>query len=62
MKQEIKLGQKVMDTVTGFQGTVVVRAEYLDGEVTYYCVQPPVGEDGNLPEGEYFSANRLTHI
>lgn len=30
---KIKLGQKVKDTVTGFQGTVTMRAECLGGPV-----------------------------
>jgi hypothetical protein len=45
----IELGQKVKCKVTGFEGTVVTRAEYLHG-CARLGVQPPVGKDGKVPD------------
>lgn len=44
----IELGSFVRDCVTGFRGCVVVRAEWLGGDV-YYEVQPTVDKDGKMP-------------
>lgn len=35
---EIELGEKVKDIITGFTGTVVARAEYLNGCIQYQIV------------------------
>lgn len=35
---EIELGETVKDTITGFTGTVVARAEYLNGCIQYQIV------------------------
>lgn len=45
----MKLGQKVKDLVTGFEGTVVYLAYYLHGCVRVR-VQPPMGADGKIPD------------
>lgn len=54
----IELGQKVRDTVTGFEGIAVSRLEYLNGCVQY-LVKPKVGDDGKLPEGEWIDAQQV---
>ena len=45
----IKLGTKVRDRVTGFTGIVDNKAVFLYG-CTRVCIQPPVKEDGTIPE------------
>lgn len=40
---EAKLGQRARDIVTGTEGIITARAEYLNGCVRY-CVQPQVSE------------------
>ena len=56
--REIKLGEKVRDTVTGFEGIAVARVEYLNGCIQY-AVQARVSDDGKLPAVEYFDHQRL---
>lgn len=55
---EIRLGQEVRDTVTGFTGTATSRLEYLNGCVQYN-VRPRVREDGKFPDGEWIDAQQL---
>lgn len=54
----IKLGCKVRDTVSGFEGIVVARVEYLNG-CTQCAVLPKIGEDGKMPTAEYIDHQRL---
>jgi len=55
---EIKLGNKVRDKVTGYEGVATARVEYLNGCVQY-CVKPKVGSDGKMPEPEYIDVQQL---
>jgi len=52
------LGKKVKDTVTGFEGIITGRIEYISG-CLQYAVSPPVKEDGTKREGEWFDEQRL---
>lgn len=54
----IKLGQKVRDTITGFEGIAIVEARYLNGCVQF-CVKPTSLEKGKTIEGEYFDEGQL---
>jgi hypothetical protein len=57
---EIKLGQKVRDIVSGAEGVVVAKTEYLNG-----CVQfgvRPRSTDGTYPNTTYFDAEWLEVI
>jgi hypothetical protein len=56
-KQQIKLGQKVRDMVTGFEGIAVARIEYLNGCIQY-CVKPK-SQNGEMPEGQYIDHQQL---
>ena len=51
----VKLGDKVQDSISGFEGVAVSRTEYL-----YGCVR--VGVEGKKKPGEsyYFDEQRLT--
>jgi hypothetical protein len=55
--REIKLGYKVRDRVSGFEGIVTARLEYLNGCVQF-CVMPKVGKDGKV-DGIYFDSQQL---
>ena len=55
---EIKLGNKVRDKVTGYEGIATARVEYLNGCVQY-CVKPKVGSDGKMPDPEYIDIQQL---
>ncbi len=59
-KQEIKLGNKVRDIVTGFEGIATAKIEYLNGCIQY-CVKPKT-TDGKMPEGEYIDHQQLDVI
>lgn len=54
----IQLGQKVRDRVTGFEGIVVNKVEYLNGCIQF-CVKPRCGEDGKMSAGEYIDDAQL---
>ncbi len=49
----INLGDEVKDRVSGFQGIAYGRHTYLQG-CSRITVQPPVEEDGKLPESAVF--------
>lgn len=54
----IEMGNKVRDLVTGLEGIVTGRAEYLNGCVQY-SVKPPVGADGKMPEAWWLDEAQL---
>jgi hypothetical protein len=54
----IRLGQKLRDKVTGFEGIATARCEYLNGCVQY-CVLPPVDEKGERRDGIYIDQQQL---
>lgn len=56
--EQLKLGTKARDRVTGFEGTITGRAEYLTG-CTQYSLTPSVDDKGTLREGAWFDENRL---
>jgi hypothetical protein len=58
---KINLGDKCKDNVTGFEGIVTVRSEYISG-CTRVGLQPPVGSDGKIPEAQYFDEPMLTLV
>lgn len=52
------LGKKVIDRITGFEGTVTGHVEYLTG-CNQALVVPTVDEKGLLREGQWFDVQRL---
>jgi hypothetical protein len=58
MEFKIGLGSEVRDSVTGFQGIVTARAEFIAG-CRQYIVQPPVKKDGSIPENNWLDEERL---
>ena len=55
----IKLGDKVKDSITGFEGIVVARAEYLNGCVSCQ-VEAKELKDGVPLKAQWFDEQRLT--
>lgn len=49
---KFKLGQKVKDKVTGYQGIITGRTEWLNGCIRY-CIQAKKKKDGTIPETEH---------
>lgn len=57
MAKQIKLGQQVMDSLTGFNGLTMGKCEYLNGCVSF-LVQPPL-KDGAWVEAKWFDEQQL---
>ena len=60
MEQKIKLGQRVRDIVTHYEGIAVAHVEYLNGCIQYGV--KPLAKDGNMPEVEYIDYQQLEVI
>ena len=54
----IKLGQRVRDKITGFEGVVVCRTEWLNG-CTRLGVQATTLKDGKPLEAEHFDEEQV---
>lgn len=54
----VNLGDKVKDTVTGFEGVAVARHSYLFG-CNRISVQPPVNGEGKVPDTSTFDEPQL---
>lgn len=57
----IALGVKAKDKLTGFQGCVTGRCEYLTG-CNQYSLLPPAKDDGTFVEPRWFDEQRLEVI
>jgi len=53
----IKLGQKAKDKITGFNGIITGRAQYMYG--CEYCLKPQVSKENKMPEGQWFDEGRI---
>lgn len=54
----VKLGDKVTDSLSGFEGIATSRTEFLYGCVRIF-VEPKELKDGKPIEGQYFDEQRL---
>jgi len=55
---KIKLGTKVISTISGFMGIATSRAEHLNG-CNRYWIAPTVDKDGKLPDGLWLDEGEL---
>lgn len=53
----IKLGQKARDKITGFEGIITGRAQYLTG-CDQYALAPPA-RDGKIESSQWFDEGRI---
>lgn len=53
---QFELGQNLTDHITGFNGKVTARCEYINGEISY-CLER-AGQDGAVIK-EWFDERRL---
>lgn len=53
------LGQTAKDTITGFEGVITARAEYITG-CTQMLLQPALDKDGKFTEARWFDEDRIT--
>ncbi len=51
--KKIKLGDVARDTITGFEGTVVARTDWLNG-CSRFSLQPKGLHDGKIIEADWF--------
>jgi len=56
----IQLGQKARDKVTGFEGILVGRVQYLFG-CNQYSISPPA-KDGKVNDSQWFDEGRVEVI
>ena len=54
------LGKKAKDKITGFEGILTAKAQYLYG-CTQYCLTPPA-KDGKTLTSEWFDEGRIEVI
>lgn len=57
----IKLGQKVKDSITGFTGIATAHVKYLTG-CDQIGVTPPVDKEGKCPDTAFFDHTRLKAV
>lgn len=55
--RKLELGVEAQDKITGFQGIITAKIEYLTG-CDQYCLTPKT-KDGEVKENNYFDAGRL---
>jgi hypothetical protein len=55
----IRLGSKVKDVVSGFEGITTGRAEYLTGCAQYLVAPPGLDKDGKLKDAHWFDEGKL---
>ncbi len=56
----MKLGDRVIDSINGFSGIVVARAEYMYGCVRLLIEPCDLKADGDIKESQWLDEQRLT--
>lgn len=57
----MKLGDKVRDTISGFEGTAIARVEYLNS-CPRICIQGRVSDPSKAASAEYFDEAQVELI
>jgi len=55
----IKLGDKVKDSITDFEGVVIARIEYLNGCIRYSVQPTKLNEKGEIAETAWIDEQQL---
>jgi len=58
----IELGNKVRDNITGFEGIVVARTEWINGCIRFHVQPEKLTKDGKIIDDEWFDAQRLVVV
>ncbi len=58
----MKLGDKVRDSISGFEGIAIAKSEYLHGCVSWQVEPTKLKDDGSTLKAEWFDEQRLTNI
>jgi len=61
MKTKFKNGDKVRDTISGFEGTITCTAIYMNGCIRY-DIQPELDANKHYQEGQVFDEQQLELI
>ena len=61
MKTKFKNGDKVRDTISGFEGTIMCEAIYKNGCVRY-SIQPALDSQGHFQESQVIDEEQLELI
>jgi len=59
MKTQISLGSKTKDNITGFEGIITARAEYLNGCVRFLVQPQKLNKDGEIIKSQWIDAGQL---
>ena len=62
MVQDIKLGTKVRDKITDFEGIAITKAEFLNGCVQYEIMPKVKKGENRMKEGVYIDSQQLEII
>ncbi len=62
IKHKIKLGQKVKDKISGFEGIAIVRVTALNGCIQYAVKPMYLDKDGKIPQSESIDQQQLKII
>lgn len=57
-----QLGDKVKDKVTGYEGIVIARSEYLNGCIRYGVQRDKLTKEGKPQESEWFDEKQLAIV
>jgi hypothetical protein len=60
-EQDLVLGSTVSDRITHFQGVATGICKYISG-CTQVLLAPSCGDDGKLPESQWFDIQRLERV
>ncbi len=58
---EIKLGDLVVDSVSGFKGVAIAQTTFLHG-CRRVGIQPRIDKDGKLPNAQWFDEPQLQNM
>ena len=61
-KMKFKIGDKVRDIISGYEGKVTARTEWLNGCVRYRVEPDHLNPDGELIENETFDEEQLEKV
>jgi hypothetical protein len=62
VRRMIKLGDTVRDKITGFEGTVVAKTEWVYGCVRYGVQGTKLKEDGTIPDAQWLDQGQIEGI
>jgi hypothetical protein len=55
-------GDKLKDSITGFEGVVTVRTDFINGCIRYGIQSPDLDKDGKPTDVEYFDEPQLNLV